>query len=198
MKQVDLLLIAVGLSMDAFAVAVTNGMTMPRLRLKHYLIISLAFGFFQGLMPSLGYFLGHRLEFFINTFAHWTALILLAAIGGKMIVEGVRCKNEECRIKCFSLKLVIIQAVATSIDALMAGVTFAAMHVTLSFSVSVIAVTTFLISFAGVLMGKKFGGMLKAKSEIFGGAILVLIGLKIFFEHGQNAVPIIVEFSKLL
>lgn len=184
MGIVELLFIAIALSMDAFAVSVTNGMTILKLKVKHSVIIALAFGFSQLLMPILGYYLGMGFEAYINAFAHWIALILLSFIGGKMVIEGIKCKNEnKCGIRCFSLKVIIVQAVATSVDALMVGVTFAAMGANLLFSVSMIGIITFLISLSGVYIGKKFGDMLKSKSEILGGIILIIIGLKIFIEN---------------
>jgi putative Mn2+ efflux pump MntP len=184
MGIIDLLLIAVGLSMDAFAVAAANGIAMRDLRLRHSVMTAAAFGFFQGLMPAAGYFLGTGFERYISAYAHWIALILLAAIGGKMIYEGTRRDGEsENRERRFSLRLLLAQAVATSIDALMAGVTFAAVGVSVLYAVTVIAVTTFCISLAGVYAGKRFGAALESGAELLGGGILALIGLKIFIER---------------
>ncbi|OQB12406.1 MAG: putative manganese efflux pump MntP [Firmicutes bacterium ADurb.Bin193] len=179
----DLISIAVGLSMDAFAVSLVNGMTMLKLKARQALVIALFFGFFQGLMPSLGYAAGVGFTKYINAFSHWIALFVLLIIGGKMVYEGIKCRNEKCAIKVFCLKLIAIQAVATSIDALMTGVTFAAGGVSLFTAVLIISPITFVISYAGVYVGKKFGDLFKSNSEILGGVILIIIGLKIFVGH---------------
>ncbi len=184
MKLIDLVLIALGLSMDAFAVSVTDGMTLIRLKTWNRFVIALFFGAFQALMPVFGYYLGQGFEYYIKTFAHWVALALLLLIGVRMLIEGRRCETDNnCKLKVFSLKLIAVQAVATSIDALMVGITFAAMDVSLAFSVAVIGLITFAMSIVGVYTGKKFGCLLKSKSEFAGGCILIAIGIKIFVEH---------------
>ena len=172
--------------MDAFAVSVTNGMCLRVSLWKNALSSSLAFGLFQGIMPLIGYFAGHAFSELVERFDHWVALILLVLIGGKMIVEAVRESREpggRAISGVFSYKTLAVQAVATSIDALAVGVGLGVMQVNLWFAVSVIAVTTFTLSFIGVIVGSRFGSLFKDKAEILGGVILILIGLKIFLEH---------------
>lgn len=178
-------LLAFGLSMDAFAVSVTNGMCYRIPPAKNALASGLAFGLAQGLMPLIGYYAGHSLSDLIESVDHWIALLLLGFIGGKMIVEAVKsARNPQgCPVKAFSYKTLAMQAIATSIDALAVGVGLGVMQVNLWLAVSTIAAVTFFCSFGGVLIGKKFGQMLKEKAEILGGAILVLIGIRIFWEH---------------
>lgn len=181
MGALEILLIAVGLSMDAAAVSMTNGMCYKLNKLQ-VLAIAVSFGLFQGIMPLIGYFAGSLFIEQIAGFDHWIALILLGFIGGKMIWDGFH-HDSECSIRPFSGGMLIMQAVATSIDALAVGVSFAAMSVNILLSVSVIAAVTFLLSLISVRLGVKIGDKLNSKAEIFGGTILVLIGLKIFIEH---------------
>lgn len=181
MSIFEILLIGIGLSMDATAVSATDGMCY-RLNRKQKLLIPLAFGIFQGLMPLIGYFAGSLFIEQIQNFDHWIALILLGFIGGKMIWDGFH-HEAACSTRPFSLGMLAMQAVATSIDALAVGLSFAAMKTNIYLSVSLIAATTFLLSLLGVCLGTKIGDKLNAKAEIFGGTILVLIGLKIFVEH---------------
>ena len=184
----DLLMIAFGLSMDAFAVSTTNGMCVSRQQTNRFfgkaLSWSAMFGLFQGLMPLLGYFLGRAFSEFISSIDHWVAFVLLAFIGGKMVWEAVHPEEDEdaCDTS-LSFAAILTQAVATSIDALAVGVSFAVLQVEIFSSGTVIAVTTLLCSLAGSFLGKGFGSLLKSKAEIFGGVILVLIGLKILLEH---------------
>lgn len=184
MGKVELMIVALALSMDAFAVSITDGMTMIKLKKRHYVTIALFFGLFQALMPVLGYFTGQTFEAYIEKYAHWIALILLSFIGGNMIVEGIKCQKEkECKIRSFSFALVAVQALATSIDALMAGVAFAAVKAPLMYSALVVGITTSVVCLFGVFAGRKFGDIFKSKSELIGGAILVIIGLKVFLQH---------------
>lgn len=191
MGIIELLLIAVGLSMDAFAVSIGNGLSMKKSQPKSALAAAFSFGLFQALMPTAGYFLGSAFEDAIKEFDHYIALIFLGFIGGKMIFDGVnelrqRKKGEGGEVKEFKLALaaLMIQAVATSIDALIVGVSFAALpDVNIWAAVSLIGVITFVISLFGVFFGKKFGQLLGSKAEIFGGVILVGIGVKVFLEH---------------
>lgn len=191
MGIVELLLIAVGLSMDAFAVSIGNGLSMKKSDLKAAVAIAFSFGLFQALMPTAGYFLGSAFEEVIREFDHYIALIFLGFIGGKMIFDGIkelrqRKKGESKEEKEFKLSFaaLMIQAVATSIDALIVGVSFAALpDVNIWAAVSLIGVTTFVISLLGVFFGKKFGQLLGSKAEVFGGLILVGIGIKVFVEH---------------
>ncbi len=179
----ELFLIAVGLSMDAFAVAVCKGLHMPRLNVKQGLLIALFFGVFQAVMPLLGWFLGQQFAERISALDHWIAFLLLAFIGGKMIVEALKKDTGTETASKFDLAELLILSVATSIDALAVGITFAFLNVSILPSVCLIGVTTFLLSFAGVVIGHKFGAKYQSKAELLGGVILVLIGTKILLEH---------------
>lgn len=185
MGFVELFLIGVGLSADAFSVAVCKGLNMRKLNLKHAYIIALFFGVFQAVMPLIGYFLGTSFSSYIESFDHWIAFALLAFIGGKMIVEVIREKDDETEEQTDVLKIgeLTVMAVATSIDALAVGITFAFLKVNILFSVILIGVTTFALSLLGVIIGNKFGAKYKSKAELAGGIILVLIGVKILMEH---------------
>ena len=179
----ELLLLAVGLSMDAFAVSICKGLAMKRTTLKAELTCGVWFGGFQALMPTIGYFLGSTFEKYITSFDHWVAFILLAIIGGNMIREG--CSKEDGKANdSFSFKTMIVLAVATSIDALAVGITFALLpDVNIVAAVSFIGVITFIISTIGLKVGNIFGLKYKSKAEIAGGVILILIGTKILLEH---------------
>ena len=187
MGFIELFLIGVGLSMDAFAVSVCKGLNMrEKLNIKHAGIIALFFGGFQAIMPLIGYFLGVNFESLIKSFDHWIAFVLLGFIGGKMIWEAVTEKDEENEDNAdgsLNIKELFMLAVATSIDALAVGITFAFLSVNIWSSVSIIGVTTFILAFIGVIIGNKFGSKYKNKAEIAGGAILILIGTKILLEH---------------
>ena len=183
----ELFVIAVGLSMDAFAVSVCKGLSVQKLEVKHALIAGLYFGGFQALMPFLGYFLGAQFESYITNFDHWIAFVLLAIIGINMIRES-RDKSCEVLNSSFGVKAMLPMAVATSIDALAVGVTFAFLKVQIVPAVSFIGVVTFLLSMAGVKIGHVFGCRFKSKAELFGGIVLVVMGLKILAEH-LNLLP---------
>lgn len=180
-----ILLLAVGLSMDAFAVSVTNGMCYKMPVLKNALYSALAFGVFQGLMPLLGYFAGQSFSGAIERYDHWLALGLLGFIGAHMIYEAITGMrdNGDSPERIFSFKVLILQAVATSVDALAIGISLGVMKANLALAVILIATVTFIFCFAAVIIGKRFGGVLKEKAEITGGVILILIGLRIFVEH---------------
>ena len=182
MSFLELLLVAVGLSMDAFAVAVCRGLEMRRIDYRQALLIAVFFGGFQALMPVVGYLLGAGFEHYISAFDHWIAFALLAFIGGKMIWEAVRGGEEE-QPQELDLKMLLMMAVATSIDALAVGITFAFLRMGILSSALTIGATTFLISFGGVAAGNRFGARYKQKAEIVGGVVLVLIGVKILLEH---------------
>lgn len=177
----ELLLIAVGLSMDAFAVSVCKGLGTRRVRPRHALLAGLYFGGFQFLMPVLGYLLGARFQALIESVDHWIAFVLLLGIGLGMIREAR--EKDEALNDDYGVKTMLLLAVATSIDALAVGVTFAFLQVALLPSAGLIGVTTFLLSAAGVYVGSVFGARFKSAAEITGGVILILIGLKILLEH---------------
>lgn len=183
----ELFLIGVGLSMDAFAVSVCKGLNMrEKINYKHAFIIALFFGGFQALMPAIGYFLGRNFEKYITAFDHWIAFGLLAFIGIKMIIDAVKewnCEDKAEDSDKLDIKELFMLAVATSIDALAVGITFAFLQVSIGAAVSIIGVTTFVLSIVGVVIGNKFGSKYKSKAELAGGIILVLIGLKILLEH---------------
>lgn len=186
MGFIELFLIGVGLSMDAFAVSVCKGLNMrEKLNYRHAGIIALFFGGFQALMPLIGYFLGVNFESLIKSFDHWIAFVLLGFIGGKMIYEAVTEKDEEEEngSGTLNIKELFMLAVATSIDALAVGITFAFLSVNIWSSISVIGITTLILAFIGVILGNKFGTKYKSKAEIAGGVILILIGTKILLEH---------------
>ncbi len=179
----ELFLIAVGLSMDAFAVSVCKGLATEEVKVKHFFIVGLWFGGFQALMPALGYFLGSGFEQYISNLDHWVAFILLALIGGNMIRESLS-KEEEHQDASFSVKVMFVMAVATSIDALAVGITFALLpDVNIAAAVSFIGIITFILSGTGLKIGNVFGIKYKAKAEFAGGLILVLMGTKILLEH---------------
>lgn len=184
MGVVELLLIAVGLSMDAFAVAVCKGLGMKCLQAKGTVIIALFFGGFQAIMPLLGWILGSRFQHYIVSIDHWLAFLLLCYIGGKMIYETVKDTQREVVIPFrVDLKELFMLAVATSLDALAVGITFAFLNVNIISSVAIIGSITFLLSVIGVILGNKFGSLFENKAEILGGVILIFIGIKILFEH---------------
>lgn len=182
MGIVELFLIAVGLSMDAFAVSICKGLSVQRLELKHTLLAGLWFGGFQALMPAIGYLLGSRFEHLIVSIDHWIAFVLLLFIGGKMIKEALEGDEEELDDD-FSFKAMLLLAIATSIDALAMGVTFAFLRVNIVAAVLFIGCITFICSAAGVKIGNVFGMRFKAKAELAGGVILILMGCKILLEH---------------
>lgn len=180
----SLFLMSVGLAMDAFAVSVCKGLNMKKINYRHCLIISIFFGSFQAIMPLIGWLLGKQFENYITSFDHWIAFILLAFIGGKMIVESLKKEDPpESSFERFDVKQLFILAVATSIDALAVGITFAFLKVNILLSITLIGCITFLLSFIGVILGNKFGARYKSKAELAGGIILVAIGLKILLEH---------------
>ncbi|MBE6733170.1 MAG: manganese efflux pump [Ruminococcaceae bacterium] len=177
----ELFVIAIGLSMDAFAVAICKGLSVEKLNRKHLLIVGTYFGGFQALMPLIGYFLGVNFRSIIESFDHWIAFGLLTLIGANMIKESME-KCEELD-DSFTFKAMLPLAVATSIDALAVGVTFAFLNVTIAPAVSFIGVITFLLSAVGVKIGNVFGVKYKSKAEMAGGIVLILMGLKILLEH---------------
>ena len=181
----ELLIIAVGVSMDAFAVAVCKGLSIQKLKLRHALIVGLWFGVFQALMPTIGWLLGSAFADLITKVDHWVVFILLAIIGGNMIRESLHKDEDECEECNCSLAFgtMLMLALATSIDALAVGVSFALLNVNVLAVVLSIGLCTFLISTIGVKIGNVFGARFKSKAEFLGGAVLVLMGLKILLEH---------------
>lgn len=183
MGILELLILAIGLSMDAFAVSVCKGLAMKKLEFKNMAIVSLWFGGFQALMPTIGYFLGVQFKNQITAIDHWIAFVLLGIIGANMIKEACS-KDDEEEVKAnLDVKTMFMLAIATSIDALAVGITFAFLSVNLVHAVTFIGITTFILSAVGVGIGNIFGTKYKAKAEIAGGIILILLGIKILLEH---------------
>lgn len=182
MGFIDIFLIGVALSMDAFAVSICKGLSVEKVRAKQVLTVGVYFGGFQALMPTLGYLLGYRFEQFITSIDHWIAFVLLVLIGGNMIKEALG-KQEDKVDADFSFKAMLPLAVATSIDALAVGISFAFLGVDIVTAAILIGCTTFVISGAGLWVGNVFGSKYKSKAELAGGVVLVLIGLKILLEH---------------
>lgn len=182
MGALELFVIAVGVAMDAFAVAVCKGLSVSRVRPKHIALTGLWFGGFQALMPLLGFFLGTAFADFVSDIDHWMAFILLAFIGLNMIRESFS-KEEDDSSPDFSVRTMFVMAVATSIDALAVGVSFAFLDVDIWTAVLLIGLITAILSSAGVVIGNLFGSRFKSKAEFAGGLILVVMGLKILFEH---------------
>ena len=178
----ELLVIAIGLSMDACAVSICKGLSVGKVKLKHALICGAWFGAFQALMPLIGYFLGSSFKSYIERFDHWIAFALLTIIGVNMIREALSKEDEEC-CNSFGFKTMFVMAIATSIDALAVGVTFAFLGVNILAAVLFIGVITFTLSALGVKIGNIFGAKYKSVSEFVGGAVLILMGLKILLEH---------------
>lgn len=182
MSLFTLFITAVGLSMDAFAVSICKGLAMKKLSWKKALIIGLWFGGFQALMPTIGYLLGTSFESYVTAIDHWIAFVLLALIGVNMIKEALSKEDEETN-DSVDIKTMFLLAIATSIDALAVGVTYAFLQVQIVPAVTFIGVITFCLSVAGVKIGNVFGLKYKTKAEITGGVILILMGIKILLEH---------------
>ena len=182
MSFVEILLIAIALSMDAFAVSVCKGLSVPKLLPRHALTVGLYFGGFQALMPLIGYLLGHSFESAIASIDHWIAFALLALIGGNMVREALG-DDEEKTDASFGFKTMLLLSVATSIDALAVGVSVACLGVNIIAAIATIGTTTFILSIVGIKVGNMFGAKYKDKAELVGGIILILMGLKILLEH---------------
>lgn len=181
MNLIDLIVTAVALSMDAFAVSISKGLSCRRYQLKNSLITGFYFGGFQALMPVVGFVLGFRFEDAIKSVDHWIAFIMLAFIGINMIRESFG--KAETVEDCFCPKEMLVMAVATSIDALVVGISFAFLSVNILSAAGIIGLTTFVLSAAGVYVGHLFGARFKSAAEFAGGVILILIGLKVLLEH---------------
>ena len=182
MSIIELFILAIGLSMDAFAVSICKGLAIRKLTFKECGLAGLWFGGFQALMPTIGYFLGKSFTRYITSVDHWIAFVLLGFIGLNMIREA-RSDEEECSNASMAPREMFILAVATSIDALAVGITFAFLNVNILAAASFIGVITFVCSAAGIKIGNIFGTIYKKKAELFGGVILVLLGTKILLGH---------------
>ena len=182
MTVFEIFLIGIGLSMDAFAVSICKGLSVGKVNGRHMLTAGLWFGGFQALMPLIGYLLGSTFEQYVTSIDHWIAFILLSIIGANMIKESFD-KDSEKQNASFSFMSMLMVAVATSIDALAVGITFALLQVNIWLAIAVIGCTTFVISAAGIKIGSIFGAKYKAKAEFFGGAVLICLGIKILVEH---------------
>lgn len=184
MELFTLFLIAIGLSMDAFAVALINGLCASQSRIRYAVRVGLFFGFFQGLMTWLGYALGNRFSASITSYDHWIAFILLGIIGGKMIYEGMQPQDLSCEVhQEKDLLHLLYFSVATSIDALAIGVSFAFLNISILTPILLIGAVTFVLSVLGVMIGKRFAVLLDNKAEILGGVVLILIGARILYTH---------------
>ncbi|WP_251859810.1 manganese efflux pump MntP family protein [Clostridium sp. Marseille-Q2269] len=190
MDLFSIILISIGLSMDAFAVSVTNGAMISQGIVAEGIRIGAFFGGFQALMPLIGWSVGIKFQSYIAALDHWIALILLSLIGGKMIYDSlnenedeIACDYKATQKRCLSNKTLTLLAIATSIDALAVGVSFAFLNVSIVSTIIIIGIITFFICFIGVVIGRKCGELLKKKAEILGGVVLILIGIKIFIEH---------------
>lgn len=182
---IELLLMGVGLAMDAFAVSICKGLGMRKVNKAHMVVIGIFFGGFQALMPFIGWVLGKQFEQYITSIDHWIAFVLLGFIGGKMIVEALRGEEEE-KVEMdqpLNLKELLVLAIATSIDALAVGITFAFLGYPIAEAVAIIGIVTMLISMAGVCVGCFFGSRYKKRAECAGGIILVCLGLRILLSH---------------
>lgn len=186
MSLLEVFVIGIGLSMDAFAASVCKGLAMKHIKWGQAFVLAIAFGVFQALMPLAGYFLGTQFASFVEPIDHWIAFILLSIIGGKMIWDGIHDEDEpETRDESSKLKAseVLMLAIATSIDAFAVGCSFAFVQVNIWAAVAIIGLTTFILCIFGVILGNKFGTRYNKPATILGGAVLVLIGLKTLLEH---------------
>ena len=184
MTFLPLLLIALGVSADAFAVALTKGLHMRRLNLRHAVIIALTFGLFQAVMPLVGWLLGTQFARYITEFDHWVAFGLLLLVGGKMLWEAFSAHEDTERdFDRLDVRQLIVLAVATSIDALAVGITFAFVEVSIGWAVALIGVTTAVLAFVGVVVGRRVGARFGKPAEIVGGVVLILIGTRILLQH---------------
>ncbi len=183
MGIISLFILAVGLSMDAFAVAICKGLSMKKIEIKKVVIVGLWFGGFQALMPMIGYLLGKQFKDTITSIDHWISFVLLALIGFNMIREALS-KDDDCeQSEALDFKSMFVLAIATSIDALAVGVTFAFLEVNIVQAVTFIGIVTFVLSAIGVKVGNVFGVKYKSKAELAGGIILIVLGAKILIEH---------------
>lgn len=180
MSILEIIFTALGLAMDAFAVSICKGLSLKKVSFKNAILVGTYFGLFQGLMPLIGYFLGFKMKDAIMSIDHWIAFILLGIIGLNMILDTFKKESIDDNLE---FKTMIILAIATSIDALAIGITFAFLEVNIYFAVTLTAIITFIISALGVKIGNIFGNKYSSKAEIFGGIVLILMGIKILLEH---------------
>ena len=183
-----IILIAIGLAMDAFAVSVSRGFCITRAHLVHASVLGITFGFFQAIMPQIGWLLGRSFENQINSYDHWVAFVLLFIVGGKMIAEAIKdarngCNCNQKEATPLTFRLLISLGIATSIDALAIGITFSFLKVNIIIPILIIGLITFLLSFAGVFIGKACGKFLGAKAELIGGLILIAVASEILYSH---------------
>lgn len=183
MDIITMLLLALGLSMDAFAVSITNGMVYLNYKKKDVVLAAITFGFFQGFMPVVGYFAGRQFSGLIQNLDHWIAFLLLGYIGGKMMWDALHEDDENESPKEFKTKDLVVQGIATSIDAMAVGISFALFEINILSVALLIGIITFVVCLIGAVLGKKIGQLIKGKALFAGGLILVAIGLKIFIEH---------------
>ncbi|MBR3720356.1 MAG: manganese efflux pump [Clostridia bacterium] len=182
MTLLEIILVGIGLSMDAFAVSICKGLSMKKIEMKNIIIVGTYFGVFQAIMPLTGYLLGTTFSELVISIDHWIAFILLTTIGSKMLKEAY-CNNDEDENDNLDFKTMIVLAIATSIDALAIGITFAFFEINIIKAISIIGFLTFTISSVGVIIGNKFGHKFQGKAEVIGGIILIIIGIKILIEH---------------
>ena len=180
MSILEIIFTALGLTMDAFAVSICKGLSLKKVSFKNAILVGTYFGLFQGLMPLIGYFLGFKMKDAIMSIDHWIAFILLGIIGLNMILDSFKKESIDDNLE---FKTMITLAIATSIDALAIGITFAFLEVNIYFAVTLTAIITFIISALGVKIGNIFGNKYSSKAEIFGGIVLILMGIKILLEH---------------
>lgn len=186
MEFFTLVFLALGLSADAFAISVSNGMCYRHIEKMQEFYTALTFGIFQAVMPIIGYLAGRSFSWAVESLSHWIALALLGYIGGKMVYSAVKELRhpDSCPVKKdFTFKLLLVQGIASSIDAFAVGISFAIMGADILLSAALIGAITFVCCIAGAYLGRRFGGLLKQKAEIVGGLILIGIGIKIFLEH---------------
>ena len=183
MSFVTIVFIAIGLAMDAFAVSITSGAAYKQLHLRHTLRMALFFGGFQAFMPLIGALAGLSFREYIADYDHWIAFIILAAVGGKMIYESFKITEAEKNFSPTNILVLLVLSVATSIDALAIGITLSLVAASIVTAVTVIGLVTFVLSYLGVMIGKRFGHIFENKIEAFGGIVLIILGVKILFEH---------------
>ena len=183
MQILTIIVIAVGLAMDAFVVSIVSGGAYKQLRVKHALRLAIFFGGFQALMPIIGYLAGLSVRDYIQNYDHWVAFGILSAVGGKMIYESLKIESVEKNMDPSNIFVLLTLSVATSIDALAIGITLSLITNSIITAVIIIGLVTFILSYLGIIIGKKFGHFFENKIEALGGIILISLGLKILYEH---------------